>query len=102
MAKVFDLSDLLDSKRSIAKLGDIEYEISNAFDDILKLDELSEKKSEMTTREFMVEFLTIAFGKAATKDILSKGYTMRIIMSLINTVEKAITEESIIEDSQHP
>lgn len=102
MAKVFDLSDLLDSKKSVAKLGDIEYEISNAFDDILKLDELSEKKREMSTRAFITEFLTIAFGKAATKEILSKGYTMKIIMGLIDTVEKAIAEESIIADSQNP
>jgi hypothetical protein len=102
MAKIYDLTSMLESTKSSIKIGEKNYEITNAFSDILKLEGLSHKKDTMTTEEFMMEFFTIAFGADNAKEILNAGYSKDMVMKFIDCIQESISEESIVEDGQNP
>jgi hypothetical protein len=99
--KVIDLSGMLISEKTQIKIGEKNYEVTNSFSDILRLDDLNIKRETMSTRDFIMEFFEIAFGKKASKEIMEAGYTQELIMAIIEAIQKAISDESITDgDSQ--
>ena len=87
-AKVFDLSSYLEEKRSTIKLGDQEFEISDGFNDLLKIDALSNRRDEMSSPEFVKEFLNIALGEESAKELLGRNYKVSFYVEVMNCIEK--------------
>lgn len=87
-AKVFDLSSYLEEKKATIKIGNDEYVVSDGFNDLLKIDALSNRKDEMGTSEFVQEFLKIALGHDAGTELLSKNYPVRVYMKIMECIEQ--------------
>lgn len=91
MAKVYDLSKYLEEEKSKIKFGDEEFEISDGFNDLLKIDALSERREELSSTEFVEEFLNIALGEEATKSLLSRNYKSKVYMKIIESIQDALS-----------
>ena len=87
-AKVFDLSSYLKEEKSTIKLGDEIFEISDGFNDLLKIDALSNRREELSTTEFVKEFLRIALGHEAAEQLLSRNYRTKVYMEIMHCIEK--------------
>lgn len=87
-AKVFDLSSYLEEKKATIKIGNDEYTVSDGFNDLLKIDALSNRKDEMGTSEFVQEFLKVALGHDAGTELLSKNYPVRVYMKIMECIEQ--------------
>ena len=87
-AKVYDLSSYLNEEKSKINLGGEIYEISDGFNDLLKLDALSNRKEELGITEFVKEFLRIALGQEAAEKLLSRNYRTKVYMEIIHCIEK--------------
>ena len=88
MAKIYDLSSYLEEKKSTVKVGDREYEISDGFNDLLKIDSLAERRDEMQTHEFVSEFLRISLGEDAANELLSKNYPVKFYLKLMECIQE--------------
>lgn len=87
-AKVFDLSNYLEEKKSTIKLGEKEYEISDGFNDLLKIDALSNRRDELSSGEFIREFLTVSLGAEAAEELIAKNYRSIVYTKIIESIEK--------------
>lgn len=87
-AKVYDLSSYLEEKKSTIKLGDEVYEISDGFNDLLKIDALSNRRDEIDSTEFVQEFLKISLGEDAANKLISRNYRVQVYMEIMNCIEK--------------
>ena len=83
-ANVYDLSAYLEEKNATIKLGEDEYEISDGFNDLLKIDALANRRDEMSNAEFVHEFLTVSLGKEAAEKLINKNYKTKIYMKIIS------------------
>lgn len=102
MAKVVDLSKLLDGGNPKVVLKGKSYEINIGLKSVLLLDDLASKREKMKQSEFLKEFLNIAFGKEPTKELLDADYPMKVYLGLIEAVKEALDEESIVsQDSKN-
>ena len=96
-AKVFDLSSYLEEKKAIIKLGEEEFEISDGFNDLLKIDALSNRRDELSSSEFVREFLSISLGLEAADKLISRNYKIKIYTEIINCIQKVYSGD---EDEQ--
>jgi hypothetical protein len=87
-AKVYDLSAYLEQKPATIKLGDEEFAISDGFNDLLKIDALSERKGEMSTKDFIKEFLSISLGEDVANELISRNYKTVVYIKIMNCIEK--------------
>lgn len=87
-AKVFDLSQYLEEKKSVIKFGEEEYEISDGFNDLLKIDALSNSKDAMDSTTFVQEFLKIALGEEAASKLIAKNYKIGVYIKIMNCIEE--------------
>ena len=103
-AKVYDLSAYLEEKRSTIKLGEDEYEISDGFNDLLKIDALANSREDMGNADFVREFLTVALGKDAAEKLIAKNYKTKIYMQIIESIQDSLTggEEQEGASSEKP
>lgn len=92
-AKVYDLSAYLEEKPSVIKLGDEEFTISDGFNDLLKIDALSNRKNELDTTEFVKEFLRISLGYEAASKLIARNYKTKVYVKIMNCIEEAISGE---------
>lgn len=99
-AKVYDLSKYLEEKKSSIKLGDEEYEISDGFNDLLKIDALSNRKDELESTEFVKEFLRIALGTEVADKLIARNYRVNVYMEIMNCIEKVYSGNS--DDKEGP
>lgn len=88
MAKVYDLSSYLEDKPSTIKLGDDEFTISDGFNDLLKIDALSNRKSELDTMEFVREFLNIALGEENAAKLIAKNYKTSVYLKIMDCINE--------------
>ena len=89
MSKVYDLSSYLEEKAATIKLGDEEFEISDGFNDMLKIDALSNRREEMGSTEFVQEFLRIALGEDAANRLIEKNYRTKVYIEIMNCINDA-------------
>lgn len=103
-AKVYDLSAYLEEKNATIKLGEDEYEISDGFNDLLKIDALSNRRDELSNAEFVQEFLTVALGKEAAEKLIAKNYKTKVYMKIIESIQDSLTggEEQEGASSERP
>ena len=80
-AKVYDLSAYLEEKPATIKLGDEEFTISDGFNDLLKIDALTERKDELSSTEFVQEFLKIALGEENATKLIERNYKTSIYIN---------------------
>lgn len=99
MSKVYDLSSYLEEKPAIIKLGDEELEISDGFNDMLKIDALSNRKDEMSSTEFVQEFLKIALGEEAATRLIERNYRTNVYLEIMNCINDAYSSDSEKEDA---
>lgn len=90
-AKVYDLSAYLEEKAATIKLGEDEYEISDGFNDLLKIDALANRRGEMNNAEFVKEFLTVSLGKEAADNLIAKNYKIKVYMKIIESIQNSLT-----------
>ena len=93
-AKVYDLSKYLEEQKSTIKLGDDTYEISDGFNDLLKVDALSNKRDEMDPTEFVKEFLRITLGEAQADKLIEKNYKFDIYVKIMNCIEETYSGDA--------
>lgn len=101
-AKMFNLSEYLEEKKSSIKLGDEEFEISDGFNDLLKIDALSEQKETMSTTEFVKEFLAVALGEENATKLLGRNYSTKLYIQVMHCIEEVYSgvSESEKEDAK--
>lgn len=87
-AKVYNLSEYLEEKKATIQLGEETYEISDGFNDLLKIDALSEQRDSMPTTEFVKEFLGVALGKEAAEHLIAKNYRTKVYIEIMNCIEE--------------
>lgn len=87
-AKVYDLSAYLEEKAATIKLGDEEFEISDGFNDLLKIDALSKRRDEIDSMDFVKEFLNIALGKEAATKLIERNYKTKVYMKIMSCIEE--------------
>lgn len=87
-AKVYDLSEYLEEKPAIIKLGDEEFKISDGFNDLLKIDALSNRKEDMGSTEFVKEFLRIALGEEEANKLIERNYKTNVYIKIMNCIEE--------------
>ena len=87
-AKVYDLSAYLEEKPATIKLGDEEITISDGFNDLLKIDALTERKDELSSTEFVQEFLKIALGEENATKLIERNYKTSIYIKIMNCIEE--------------
>lgn len=87
-AKVFDLSNYLEEKKSLIKIGEEEFEVSDGFNDLLKIDALSNRRDELDTTEFVKEFLRISLGTEAANKLIERNYPVRMYTKIMNCIEE--------------
>lgn len=97
-AKVYDLSAYLEEKPATIKLGTEEFAISDGFNDLLKIDALSNRKEEMDSTEFVQEFLKIALGEEAAAKLISRNYRAKVYVKIMNCIEEVYS--GITEDEE--
>lgn len=98
MAKVYDLSSYLEEEKSVIKFGDEEFEISDGFNDFLKIDALSNRKGEMDTPEFVQEFLRIALGREKANELFARNYKIKVYIKIMNCIEEVYSGSSDDEE----
>ena len=87
-AKVYDLSAYLEEKPATIKLGDEEFTISDGFNDLLKIDALSNRRNELGSTEFVQEFLKIALGEEAATKLIERNYKTKVYIKIMNCIEE--------------
>lgn len=92
MAKVYDLTEMLEEPKSTIKLGTDEYEIDNGFVTALELNDLSNKKDQMDDVEFVKQFLTTALGNEQYKKIIAKRYSTKVMLKVVESIADAMSE----------
>ena len=97
-AKVYDLSSYLEEKQATIKLGEEEFAISDGFNDLLKIDALSNRRDEMSSTEFVQEFLKIALGNEAAEKLISRNYRTNVYIKIMNCIEEVYS--GISDDEQ--
>lgn len=101
-AKVYDLSAYLEEKKSTIKLGEDEFEISDGFNDLLKIDALSNQREGMSSSQFVREFLCIALGKDNAEYLMAKNYKVKVYTKIIESIQDSISgneqEDASIEE----
>ena len=93
-AKVFDLSSYLEEKPSTIKLGEDEFTISDGFNDLLKIDALSNRRDEMNTTEFVREFLKISLGEESANKLLEKNYKTSVYLKIMKCIQKVYSGDA--------
>lgn len=99
-AKVYDLSQYLEEKKSTIKLGNEEFEISDGFNDLLKIDALSNRKDELESTEFVKEFLKIALGEDVAIMLIERNYKVKVYMEIMTCIEKVYSGDD--DDKEGP
>lgn len=98
-AKVFDLSSYLEEKKSVIKIGEEEFAVSDGFNDILKIDALSNRKDEMDGTEFIIEFLKIALGEEQAQKLLDKNLSFRTYVKIMECIQDVYSGGDEQEDA---
>lgn len=96
MPKVFDLSSYLEEEKAVIKFGEEEFEISDGFNDLLKVDALASRREEMDTTEFIREFLKISLGPEVAEELIKRNYKTKVYIKIMNCIEEVysgITDE---------
>lgn len=92
-AKVFDLTEKFTIEKPVLKIGQKEYQIDNSVENAMKLNSLdTTNKSE---NEYVLEFLTLALGEKAIKEIDFYKYPLGTLMEVFYVVTSALTEEDV-------
>ena len=92
--KAFDLSSYLEEKKSTIKLGDEVFEVSDGFNDLLKIDALANRKSELESADFIKEFLTISLGEDAATKLIERNYPIKLYIKVMNCIEEIYSGDS--------
>ena len=98
MAKNYDLTSQLESKKSTITIGKKKYEITNGFIDYFKMDELREVKDTMSIRGFITEFFNIAVGEKAAHEVLSAIYSKDMSLAISVAIQGSMDEEAVEKD----
>lgn len=94
MAKVYDLSSYLEEKKATIKLGDEVLEINDGFNDLLKIDALSERRADLKTSEFVKEFLKIAVGEEKATMLVSRNYSTKVYVKIMNCIQEVYSGDN--------
>lgn len=92
-AKVYDLSMYLEEKAAKIKLGEDEFEVRDGFNDLLKIDALSNRRDELGTTEFIKEFLSISLGDEAAEKLISKNYKTKVYVKIMESIEAVYSDD---------
>ena len=87
-AKVYDLSSYLEEKAATIKLGEDEFEIKDGFNDLLKIDALSNRREELGSAEFAKEFLRIALGNEVAEQLFARNYRTKVYVKIMECVQE--------------
>ena len=97
-AKVYDLSAYLEEKPATLKLGTEEFAISDGFNDLLKIDALSNRKDELDSTEFVQEYSKMHLRVAAAATLISRNYRTKVYVKIMNCIEEVYS--GITEDEE--
>lgn len=97
-AKVYDLSSYLEEKPAVIKLGEEEFEISDGFNDLLKIDALTQRREELESTAFVKEFLKIALGEEAAANLIARNYKTKVYLKIMDCIEEVYS--GISEDEK--
>ena len=92
MSKVYDLSSYLQEEKAKIKLGEEEFEINDGFNDMLKVDALSNRQNDMSITEFVVEFLKITLGEDVAKVLLERNYKSKVYLKIMEKIQEAYSD----------
>lgn len=93
MAKVYDLSKYLEEEKSKIKFGEEEFEINDGFNDLLKIDALSERRDEIGNAEFIKEFLCITLGTETANELMSRNYKAKVYSKIMESIQAAMSDD---------
>lgn len=88
MAKVFDLSEYLEEKKSKIVIGTYEIEVKDGFNDLLKIDALTSKKDELGSTEFVQEFLRVALGEEQANKLIGLNLSVAAYVKIMNCIQE--------------
>lgn len=91
--KMFDLSSYLEESKSKITIGEEEYEISNGFNDLLKIDALAARREQLGTAEFIKEFLVIALGKEGAEKLINKNYSTKLYLKIMDCIQSVYSDD---------
>lgn len=94
MAKVYDLSSYLEEKAAVIKIGNEEFAISDGFNDMLKIDALSQRRNDFGSVEFVQEFLKIALGEETATKLIERNYRTKVYIEIMNCINDAYTSDA--------
>lgn len=92
MSKVYDLSSYLQEEKAKIKLGEEEFEINDGFNDMLKVDALSNRQNDMSITEFVVEFLKITLGEDVAKTLLERNYKSKVYLKIMEKIQETYSD----------
>jgi hypothetical protein len=93
MAKIYDLSEYLSQDKPKIKIGENEFIINDGFNDLLKIDALTNRREEIGQVEFVKEFLNTSLGEESTAKILSLNLPAKALMRIVDCIQSAFTED---------
>lgn len=93
-AKIFDLSSYLEEKPAVIKLGNDEFAVSDGFNDLLKIDALSNRRDEMGSTEFVQEFLKIALGEEQAQTLIERNYKTKVYLKIMDCINEVYSGDS--------
>lgn len=91
-AKIIDLTEKFTTEKPILKIGNKEYEINNATENVLSLSNIDTSQTET---DYVLEYLNRTLGEKAVQEINILKYPFSVLMELFYAVTSAITEEDI-------
>lgn len=68
-------------------LGEMEFEVRDGFNDLLKIDALANRKDDMDTTEFVQEFLKISLGEEMGTKLINMNYPIRVYTKIMNCIQ---------------
>lgn len=91
--KTFDLSSYLEERKSKIIIGEEEYEVSNGFNDLIKIDALAERREQLTTAEFIKEFLVVALGREGAEKLINKNYSTKLYLKIMDCIQSVYSDD---------
>ena len=98
-AKVYDLSSYLEEQPAKIKLGEKEYIIKDGFNDLLKIDALSNRRDELGSTEFVQEFLRISLGEDEANELISHNYRTKTYVKIMECIQETYGGDDTEQES---
>lgn len=100
MGKVYNLSEYIEATPTKITVRDRTFEITDGFNDLLKMQALNAKRDDMDQKEFMQQFLSIAVGDGSAVWLLEQNFPIKFYMELMEVIQKSMAGDDDDEDKE--